>query len=195
MIRYLYGSTRHLALRGVAGLLFGVATLVWPHVTLWALVVLWGAFALVDGATALSAAITDRALLHRGWVAFTGVSGIAAGLVTFFWPGITALALLVVIAAWAFVGGISLIALAVTDRKQLKGEWRVALLGVLSVLLGMLLVFSPVDGALAITWAIGWWACLYGILSLSLAWAIRHELGGRSIHTRVHRSRPTHAMS
>src|SRR5690242_13717199 len=188
MIRYLYGSTRDLALRGVAGLLFGFATLAWPHVTLWALVVLWGAFVLVDGIVALSASITDRTLSHRGWVGFWGLSGIAAGLVTFFWPGITALALLVVIAAWAFVGGLSMIAIAVTERKQLSGEWRIALMGALSVALGVLLVFSPVDGALAITWAIGWWACLYGALSLSLAWAVRHELHARSSHAGLHRS-------
>ena len=95
-------------------MLFGLATLVWPGVTLWALVVLWGAFAFVDGITALSAAIADRLLVHRGWVAFWGVTGIAAGIVTFLWPSMTALALLVVIATWSLLIGGSRIAFAIT---------------------------------------------------------------------------------
>ena len=96
------GSPKRLALRGVAAVVFGVATLVWPSVTLWALVVLWGAYVFVDGIVALSASIGDPFLLHRGWVAFWGLCGIAAGVVTFLWPSITALALLYVIAVWAF---------------------------------------------------------------------------------------------
>ena len=83
MMRPYIGSWKRLAVQGAAAVLFGLATLVWPHVTLWALVVLWGAFAFVDGVTALSAAIADQLLVHRGWVAFWGVTGIAAGVVTF----------------------------------------------------------------------------------------------------------------
>ena len=119
MMRPYFGSWKRLAVSGVAAVLFGLATLVWPHVTLWALVVLWGAFAFVDGVTALSAAITDRLLLHRGWVAFWGVTGIAAGVVTFLWPSITALALLMVIATWALLVGGSQIAFAITARKEI----------------------------------------------------------------------------
>ena len=189
MIRPYIGSTRQLVVRGVAGLLFGLATLVWPGITLWTLVLLWGAFALVDGTVSLSAAITDRQLPHRGWLALSGVSGIAAGLLTFFWPSITALALLFVIAAWAFVGGVSMIAIAISERKRLHGEWALALTGVLSVLLGVVLVISPGDGALGITWAIGWYATLYGTLSLSLAWDSRRERRPRST-TSPQASRP-----
>ena len=86
MIRNYLGSPRRLALRGVAAIVFGIATLVWPDVTLWALVVLWGAYALVDGTIALAGAISDKYLLHRGWVAVAGVSGIVAGVMTFVWP-------------------------------------------------------------------------------------------------------------
>src|SRR4029453_7514043 len=105
MMRPLIGSWKRLAVHGVAAVLFGIGTLVWPSITLWALVVLWGAYAFVDGVTALSAAISDRLLVHRGWVAFSGVPGITAGLVTLFWPSIAALALLVVIATWGLLIG------------------------------------------------------------------------------------------
>lgn len=194
MTRYYVGSPRGLVLRGVAALLFGVATLAWPDVTLWALVLLWGAFALVDGVIALSAAITDRLLLHRGWVAFWGVTGIAAGAATFLWPSITALALLIVIAVWALVAGVSMIAIAVAERKQTTGEWLVGLTGLLTVALGVLLLVNPAGGALAITWAIGWYACLYGTLSFGLAWIVRHETKGAAPYAAVRATRTDHAV-
>ncbi len=170
-----YLSPRHLALRGAAAIAFGIATLAWPGVTLWALVVLWGAYALVDGTIALAGAISGRYLPHRGWIAAAGISGIVAGIMTFVWPDITALALLFVIAAWSLINGFSLIAIAISERKQLTGEWIIALTGLLAVLLGIVLIITPGAGALAITWAIGWWACLSGSTSLTLAWIIHHE--------------------
>ncbi len=195
MIRAYLGSPRRMAFRGVAALIFGIATLVWPHVTLWALVVLWGAYALVDGIVAVSASIGDPLLLHRGWVAFWGLSGVAAGVVTFLWPGITALALLFVIAGWAFVVGVSLIAFAITQRKHLKGEGFMALAGVLSVLLGAMLVVAPGSGALAITWAIGWWASLFGAVLLGQAWNLRHETGTAVRQPRIDRHLAGHAAA
>ena len=121
MMRPYVGSWKRLAVQGVAAVLFGLATLCGPHVTLWALVLLWGAFAFVDGVTALSAAIADQLLVHRGWVAFWGVTGIGAGIVTLLWPSMTALALLVVIATWSLLIGGSRIAFAITARKQVLG--------------------------------------------------------------------------
>lgn len=188
------GNPRHLVLRGVAAIAFGIATLAWPGVTLWALVVLWGAYALVDGTIALAAAIGERHLPHRGWVAVTGVSGIIAGVLTFAWPSITALALLYVIAAWSLITGFSLIAIAISERKQLTGEWVIALTGILAVLLGIVLMITPGAGALAITWAIGWWACLSGGASLSLAWIIHHELHNNNT-SQFERGSHTHALS
>ena len=193
-MRTYLGSPRRLALRGVAAIAFGIATLAWPGVTLWALVVLWGAYALVDGTVAVTSAITDRDLHHRGWVAVAGAGGIIAGVMTFVWPSITALALLFVIAAWSLVNGFSLIAIAVSERKQLTGEWVIAFTGILAVLLGVVLMITPGAGALAITWAIGWWACLSGGASLSLAWLVHHELRDNSDHQIGHAAH-AHALS
>ena len=195
MMRPYVGSWKRLAVQGAAAVLFGLATLVWPSITLWALVLLWGAFAFVDGVTALSAAIGDPLLVHRGWVAFWGVTGIGAGLVTFFWPSITALALLVVIATWSLLIGGSRIAFAISVRKQVSGAWSIALGGVVLVLLGMLLVISPGDGAIGITWAIGWFAFLFGSLELWLASVVRHETHELTRQTGLGVSRPGHAAS
>jgi uncharacterized membrane protein HdeD (DUF308 family) len=179
------GGWRWIAGRGVAAVLFGLATLVWPDVTLWALVALWGAYALVDGVTALWAAIGDRYLEHRGWVAVQGAAGVIAGIIAFAWPDITALALLWVIAAWALVIGVTLVATAIEIRKEITGEWMIGLAGVLSIGLSLVLFADPGDGAVAITWAIGWFAFLYGVLLLSVAWAVRRETKGYPSHGTV----------
>jgi uncharacterized membrane protein HdeD (DUF308 family) len=198
MTRAYVGSWKRLAVQGAAAVLFGLATLVWPSITLWALVLLWGAYAFVDGVTALSAAIGDKLLLHRGWVAFWGVTGIAAGVVTLLWPSMTAMALLVVIATWSLLIGGSRIAFAVSARKQVHGAWTVGLSGALLVLLGVLLVMNPTAGALSITWAIGWMAFLFGTLELWMAFTVRHETHEVKKHAglgSVQPGQPGHAMS
>jgi uncharacterized membrane protein HdeD (DUF308 family) len=194
MMRPYIGSWKRVAVSGVAAILFGLATLMWPGVTLWALVVLWGAYVLVDGIASLSAAITDRFLLHRGWVAFWGVTGIAAGVVTFLWPSITALALLAVIAIWSLIVGVSQIAYAITARKQVAGAWSIGLGGVLWVLLGAILITSPGEGALGITWAIGWIAMLSGGLQLWLASVVRHEAHDQATPAGIRTPGPLHAV-
>ncbi len=175
MMRAYVGSWKRLAVPGAAAVLVGLGTLVWPRVTLWALVLLWGAFAFVDGVTALSAAISDKRLVDRGWVAFWGVTGIGAGIVTLVWPSMTALALLVVIATWSLLIGGSRIAFAITARKQVPGAGWIALGGVLLVLLSVLLLVNPGAGAIGITWAIGWFVFLFGAQELWLASMVRHE--------------------
>jgi uncharacterized membrane protein HdeD (DUF308 family) len=192
MMRPYVGSWKRLALHGAAAVFFGLATLVWPSITLWALVVLWGAFAFVDGVTALSAAIADRLLVHRGWVAFWGVTGIGAGIVTFAWPTITALALLVVIATWSLLIGGSRIAFAFAARKQVPRAWTIGLGGALLILLGGLLIISPDAGALGVTWAIGWLAFLFGSLELGLAAVVRHETHESTTQAGIRTSRPGH---
>ena len=194
MMRPYVGSWKRLAVHGAAAVLFGLGTLVWPGITLWTLVVLWGAFAFVDGITALSAAIADPLLVHRGWVAFWGVTGIGAGIVTFVWPSMTALALLVVIATWSLLVGGSRIAFAISARKQVSGAWSIALGGVLLALLGVILVVSPGVGAIGITWAIGWLAFLFGTVELSVAAVVRRETHELTRSPRFAASQPGHAV-
>jgi uncharacterized membrane protein HdeD (DUF308 family) len=175
MLLTIVGNWKSLAIRGAAALLFGLLTLVWPGPTLWALVLLWGAYVLVDGISILAAVFTHApgTADRRGWLIVEGVAGIAAGLVTFVWPDITALALLFVIAAWALVTGVMEIVAAVRLREVLDREWLLGLLGVLSILFAIGLVITPGAGALVITWFIGWYAAFSGILLLALAWRVR----------------------
>jgi uncharacterized membrane protein HdeD (DUF308 family) len=163
------GSWRGVALRGIAAVVFGLVALIWPSLTLWALVVLFGAWALVDGIFAFVAFFSRDRPEGRVWLLLEGIAGVLAGVVTFAWPDITALALLYVIAAWAFVEGIFRIAAAIAWRKLIDHAWLLGLGGVLSIAFAALLVITPGAGALVITWLIGWAALVLGVWLLMLA--------------------------
>ncbi len=161
------------ALRGLAGILFGVITFVSPGISLAALVLLFGAYAFADGVLSIVSAVRRRGA-DRWWLlVLQGIAGIGAGVVTLLWPGITALALLFVIAAWALVSGALQIAAAIRLRKVITGEWLLALGGVLSIALGVLLVLFPGPGALALVIWIGAYAFVFGILLLVLGFRLR----------------------
>jgi uncharacterized membrane protein HdeD (DUF308 family) len=164
-----------LAVRVVVAVLFGILTLVWPSLTILALVLLFGVYVLIDGVMSLAAVISRNPETEGRRVYFTvmGVAGIVAGIITFVWPSITALALLYVIAAWAFVTGVMEIMAAVRLRAEIRHEWLLGLAGVLSVLFAILLVITPGAGALVITWLIAWWAIVVGVVLMVLTWRLR----------------------
>src|SRR5262245_11439403 len=120
-----------LAIRGVAAILFGIGAFVWPGLTLAVLVLLFGAYALVDGVFAVVAGIAAYGQQERWWMMLLeGLAGIVIGILTFAWPGVTALVLLYFIAAWSIVTGAFEIAAAIRLRKEIEGEWALALAGV-----------------------------------------------------------------
>jgi uncharacterized membrane protein HdeD (DUF308 family) len=163
-----------LTVRGVAAIVFGVLTFVAPGASLFALVVLFGAYALVNGAFAIGAAARGRAAERRwGAIVFDGIASMAFGALALAWPGITALALLYVIAAWAVVTGAAQIVTAIRLRKQIKGEWLLALGGALSIAFGVLLILAPVAGALAVTLWIGAYAVVFGAVQIWLSLRLR----------------------
>lgn len=163
-----------IALRGVIAILFGAFTIMNPGLSLAALVLLFGAYALVDGVFAVIAALTRRDEEPR-WVALllSGIVGIAIGILTFVMPALTAVAVLYLIAAWAVVRGIFEIAAAIRLRKAIRGELWLILAGVLSVLFGILLFARPGAGALALLLWIGVFAIVLGVFLVLLAFRIR----------------------
>ena len=166
-----------LVLRGFFDVLFGIAAFVWPGITLAVLVLLYGAFALVDGSFAIAAVLVGRTRGMPSWALLVeGLAGIAVGAITLFWPGITQLALLFLIAAWAVVTGVFEIVAAVRLRKEIRGEWLLALSGVLSVAVGVALVVNPGAGLLAISWMIGTYAIIFGVLFIVLGFRLRSWL-------------------
>ena len=174
MVAQLIRNWGWVAARGALAIVFGVLTLLYPGITLVGLVVLFGAYALVDGVVMIVSAIANHRREPRwGMLVFGGMLGIGAGVLTFFWPGITALALLAIIAAWAIIMGIVEIAVAVRLRKEISGEWLMILSGLLAIAFGALLIVSPGPGALAVVLWIGVYAVLSGVLLLGLAFRLR----------------------
>jgi uncharacterized membrane protein HdeD (DUF308 family) len=103
----------------------------------------------------------------------SGIAGIGAAVISFVWPGITALALVYVVSAWALITGGLEIAAAVKLRKEIEGEWMLALSGILSMVLGFLLAFFPDAGAIGLVWYLGAYAVVFGILMVALGWRLR----------------------
>lgn len=162
-----------LLLRGLIAIAFGVLTFMWPAITLGWLILLFGAFAFVDGILALWTAFTDRAHENRWLLLLGGLVGVGAGVITFARPGITALALLVYIAVWAMVTGFTQIIAAIRLRKHIQGEFFLGLAGLASVVFGTILILRPDVGALAVVWLIGSYAIAFGVLIAALSFKLR----------------------
>ena len=163
------------ALRGIVAILFGLLTIVRPGITLTALILLFGVYAMADGSFRLVSAFANRHDQPRwGALALGGLLGIIAGVIALVMPGITALVLLYVIAAWTIVTGAAEIAVAIELRKVITGEWALVVAGTLSIIFGVFLLARPAVGAVAVALWIGFYALVLGIMLLILALRLRH---------------------
>jgi uncharacterized membrane protein HdeD (DUF308 family) len=161
-------------LRGIFGVVFGILAFAMPAITLASLVIIWGAYAFVDGIFSLWSAISGNAYGDDRWlVGLQGVIGIAAGIIAFTMPGITALGLLIAIAAWSLVIGVLQIVAAIKLRREIEGEFWLGLSGLLSILFGLFIMARPGEGALAVIWVIGTYAIVFGILLIAFAFRIK----------------------
>ena len=163
-----------LLLRGLAAVLFGAMAFAWPGATLVALVLLYGAYAFVDGVTAVSVGAAS----HLWWLVLSGIAGVAVGIGTFFYPGITAVALFYLIAGWAIIRGIFEIIAAIELRKHITGGWALIVAGIFSIIFGLLLAAYPAPGVLALVWLIGTYAVVFGAVMIVMAFML-HALPGK----------------
>jgi uncharacterized membrane protein HdeD (DUF308 family) len=174
MVRNLAENWWLILLRGIAALLFGILAFVWPGLTLLVLVALYGAYALIDGVLSIGSAVMGPGTAgSRIWLVVIGLLGIGAGLLTFFWPALTALVLAIFIGAWALATGIVEIIGAIRLRKEIDNEWLLALSGLVSVIFGLLILFYPGAGALALVWAIATYAIIFGILMIAFSFRVK----------------------
>ena len=181
MLEHLGRNWSWIVLRGVAAVLFGILAFALPGITLAVLVIVWGAYALADGILSLIAAYRVRDQGKPFWsLVIVGLLGIAAGIVTFIWPGMTALLLLIFIAAWAIVMGIFQIIAAIRLRKEIQNEWLLGLSGVLSVLFGIIMFVQPGAGALAVIWVIAAYAIVFGALLIWLGLRLKKRSESRT---------------
>jgi uncharacterized membrane protein HdeD (DUF308 family) len=163
-----------LALRGIIAILFGLAAFLRPGIALEALILLFGAYALVDGVFSIVGVFGGTRGGTPRWLLFLeGVVSILAGLIALIFPGLTAVALLYLVAAWAVVTGIAEIATAIRLRQEIRGEWALILGGIISVLFGLILAVLPAVGILSLIWLVGAYAVAFGVLLLITALQVR----------------------
>ena len=161
-------------IRGIAAIVFGIIAFVYPGLTIATLVLFFGAWVLIDGIFRVIGAIGHRGSdPDWGWQIVIGIVGIIVGLLTFHAPQITALALVIYIAAWALMIGATEIAFAIKVRREIKGEWFLILMGLASVIFAILLLWNPIAGAAAVIWLIAWYAVVLGILAIFFGFRLR----------------------
>jgi uncharacterized membrane protein HdeD (DUF308 family) len=162
-------------LRGIAAIIFGVLAFMWPGITLFTLVLFWGVFAVVDGVLALANAFMGGGMGSRWWLVLVGLIGIAAGVVAFEQPLLTAVVLLYFVAGWAIALGVFQIIGAIQLRKQIDNEWTLILSGIVSVLFGILLIAAPGAGLIGLVWVIAAYAIVFGVLLIGFAFRLKKQ--------------------
>lgn len=180
LLRSLADNWWLLLLRGLAAVAFGILAIIWPGLTLITLTWLWGAYALSDGVIAIWAALNASGgdAGPRWWLGLSGIASILAGVVAFWYTGMTTVVLLMFIAAWAIVIGATQIWGAIALRSVLQNEWLLILNGILSIAFGVILMMQPGAGALAVVWMIAWFAIFFGCLYIALAFRLRQYKRG-----------------
>lgn len=164
------------ALRGVIGILFGVLAIALPGVTLGALILLWGIYAVADGIFAIVSGVR-AARRHERWAVLIveGIAGMMAGVIAVFLPAAAAVAFIYLFALWAFVTGVIEIAAAIRLRREIQGEWLLGLTGVLSILLAVYVAVFPGLGLLGLIWTLGVYAIVIGIAMIALGFRLRRH--------------------
>jgi uncharacterized membrane protein HdeD (DUF308 family) len=167
-----------IALRGVLAVIFGLIAFIVPAATILALVLLFSAYMIVDGAFAIYAAIR-AGRRHESWglLLFQGIASLATGVLAFLWPGLTVLAFVLLIAAWAIVSGCIMFASAFATE---NGRWWLALGGAAALIYGVLMIVAPLAGAVVLTWWLGAFALVFGAALILLSWRLRSRYVGRS---------------
>ncbi|MGO9451546.1 MAG: HdeD family acid-resistance protein [Candidatus Binataceae bacterium] len=165
-------------LRGVVAIIFGISAFAWPGLTIATLILLFGAYALVDGAFLIISAISGWGHIEDPWlILLEGLLGIGIGVVTFHAPTVTILGLLIYIAAWSLATGVLEIASAMRLRKELAGEFWLLLSGILSIAFAVVLMWYPAAGAVALVWIIGAYAIGFGIVLIALGLKLNRVKG------------------
>jgi uncharacterized membrane protein HdeD (DUF308 family) len=174
MERLLTANWWALLIRGIAALILGIFALGWPGPTLVVLVLLFGAYAFVDGVFAIVSAVRARTGEQAWLLVLEGLAGLAVGVLTYAWPSATALSLYALVAIWAIVTGILEIIAAAHLRRRVQREVLLVFAGVCSIAFGILMVVVPRTGVLALAFLIGVYGILFGVSMIALAFRLHH---------------------
>ncbi len=165
-------------IRGILAIILGVVALVWTQALTLAIIFIFGAYAFVDGTLAVISGVNHRMTNPNWWLTLLeGLAGITAGLVAFLLPTYAIVVALYLIAAWAIITGLLEIVTAIQLRAEVTNEWAMALTGLISIVLGIILVLYPATGATAVVYVLGLYALIFGTLMVYLAFRVRRFLG------------------
>ena len=181
-----------LGLSGLLSILFGIVVLVWPGISLYALVILFGAYSLVTGAFGLVAALRVPKMPGRGGLIVSSLAGIVVGVIVFVWTDMSALALLYVIGAYAITIGVLTIVNAFWLPLANNDKVLLALTGFISIVFGVLMFAKPNDGALVLLALISAFALVRGIFELTVAIAGPRLLAIKPARYGGAKPQPTH---
>lgn len=163
-----------MTLRGVVAILFGIMAFAWPGLTAIVLVLLFGAYALIDGIAAVVHSFQMRSMTSNWWILLVeGIAGVIFGILALVWPGVTAITLLYIVAAWAVITGIMEIASAFGLRGSGGFAWALGIAGIVSVIFGIVLFLDAVAGLLALIWLVALYAIIFGILLVVRSFQLR----------------------
>jgi uncharacterized membrane protein HdeD (DUF308 family) len=167
------------ALRGLFAILFGIIAFAMPGAAMLALALIFGAYSIADGLFNIVLAVRG-ARKHERWglLLVNGLLGILIGVIAAIWPGITVLAFVFMVGAWALLSG-GLMFGAALGMKISHGRWWLVFGAIISMIYGLLLFASPLIGALVLTWWVGAYALVFGVTLIVLAFRLRRHRGER----------------
>ena len=172
--------------RGIVSVIIGIIAFVWPGVTIGTLIGLFALYALIDGAMNLYLGLGRHLGRNLPWgQLLQGIVGILAGIVTFLWPALTAQLLIFFIGTWAIFNGILQIVAAVRLRKIIRGEWLLALGGAMSIVFGAVVIGRPGVALVGLSWSLGVFAVLSGLLLIALGIRLREVSARMSLAARA----------
>ena len=180
MANFLYQNRWLIGLRGLLAVIFGVLAFIWPGMTAVVLVFLFAAYTILDGILNIATAVRTRTANDRWWLLLLeGIVDIAAGVIAFIFPTMAAIVLVFVIAVWAIITGLLQLVMAIRLRQEISNEWLLGLGGVVSIILGVIMIINPGAGLIGLVWAIAGYAIVFGILMIVLAFRAARLTEGR----------------
>ena len=172
LVRQMAGSWWVFMLRGVAAIIFGVLVFLFPGLGLVFILAFLGAWMLFDGIGSIYQAVKgghQTGERSRTWLWIDGIISLAAAAVMLLAPGVSAIGLLIVTAAWFLLSGGARLMLAFRLSSVLLG-----LLGALNILIGAWMLLRPGPGLLAVIWMVGLEAIVMGVIMIGLGWRLKH---------------------
>ena len=170
MKNLLHNAWKTLFLRGIFAVFFGILTFIWPGLTLITLIYLFAFYSFADGFATLSGAWQNRKSgANWGLLFLSGIIGLLVGIITLFYPGLTAIYLIIFIGIRAILDGMLTMIAAIRLRKEINNEGMLALGGLISMLFGFWVILKPGQGALTFAWIVALFATVIGIILILLA--------------------------